>query len=442
VICAELRELVLDGIHVRSIINRIGTRWHNQGMLKALGLIWPVGVALLVAAPQSPYRHANEPIGGVREIYDGTLTPERAASTFRNIDRLFPSRTVHHAGRPTPLLPGGVPLTAVPFVADGRTYSLDDYLELNHVASMMVIKDGQVRLERYRLGNAPDTRWMSMSIAKSVTSTLIGAAIKQGKIHALTDPVTRYVPALAGSAYDGATVRDVLTMSSGARWDETYTNPASDRRHLLDAQIAQKPGGLLAVMRNLPRAAPPGTVNNYSTGETQVAAEILHHAIGMPLADYLADRIWTRVPMAADATWWLDAPNGVEIGGSGISATLRDYARFGLFILNGGVAGGEHILPDGWTTEATTPKVLRGGQPIEYGYLWWTGTSPAAIRDHAFGAEGINGQFIFINPAQHVVITVLSARPKPLDGEVIHDWPFFDAIVAALGALHSTAPDS
>lgn len=388
---------------------------------------------LLVGAPQAPYRHANEPIGAVREIYDGTLSPALAANTFRNIDRLFPSRVVRHgSGRATPLLPGGTPLTDVHLTQDGRTYSLDDYLTLNRVAGMMVIKDGAVRLERYRLGNAPDTRWMSMSIAKSVTSTLIGAAIRQGKIHALTDPVTRYVPSLAGSAYDGASVRDVLMMSSGAKWDETYTNPASDRRRLLDAQIAQKRGALLAVMRSLPRAAAPGTVNTYSTGETQVAAEILHRAIGMPLADYLSERIWSRVPMEADATWWLDSPKGVEIGGSGISATLRDYARFGLFILKDGVAGGDHILPDGWTREATQPQMLRGGEKIDYGYLWWTGTSDVAIRDHAFGAEGINGQFIFINPAQRVVIVVLSARPKPLGGEVVHDWPFFDAVVAAL----------
>ena len=394
------------------------------------GPLWAV-LVVFAGARQAPNPHAHEPIGAVREIYDGTLTPALAANTFRNIDRLFPTRKVHHAGRPVPLVPGA-PLPAVRVTEGGASYSLDDYLELNRVAGMLVLKDGQLRMERYRLGNTPATRWMSMSIAKSVTSTLIGAAIKQGRIHAVTDLVTRYVPSLAGSAYEGATVRDVLMMSSGARWDETYTNPASDRRRLLDAQLSQKAGSLVALMRGLPRAAAPGTVNNYSTGETQVAAEILRRAVGMPLADYLADRIWTRFPMESDATWWLDSPHGVEIGGSGISATLRDYARFGLFMLNGGVAGGEQVLPDGWTTAATRPQTLRGGESIEYGYLWWTGTSAAAIRDHAYGAEGINGQFIFINPAQHVVITVLSARPKALGGEVVHDWPMFDAIVAAL----------
>jgi CubicO group peptidase (beta-lactamase class C family) len=188
----------------------------------------------------------------------------------------------------------------------------------------------------------------------------------------------------------------------------------------------------MAVMRRLPRAAEPGMVNNYNTGETQVAAEILHHAVGQPLATYLSERIWSRVGMEADANWWLDAPDGLEIGGSGFSATLRDYGRFGLFVLSGGVAAGQPILPAGWIDEATSPKVLRGGTPLAYGYLWWPGTTPAARRDRAFAAEGIHGQFVYINPAAQVVIVVWSAQPEPIGGAVIDDWAFFDAVADAL----------
>jgi CubicO group peptidase (beta-lactamase class C family) len=378
------------------------------------------------------YPHAGEPIGTVRQIYDGVLTPEIAVNTFRNIDRLFPTRAVTRAAKPIPLPPASAPLSTVSFIDGGKRYDLDDYLELNRVAGLLVLKDGRIKLEKYRFGNSERTRWMSMSIAKSITSTLVGAALKQGYIAALSDPVTKYVPALRGSAYEEVSVRDVLMMSSGVRWDETYTDPRSDRRRLLEAQISQIPGSALAVMTSLPRAAAPGTVNNYNTGETQVAGEIVRSAVGQPLATYLSERIWSRFGMEADAKWWLDSNDGHEIGGSGFSATLRDYGRFGLFLLNGGNAAGEAILPDGWTREATSPKVLRGGTPLEYGYLWWTGATAASQRDSAYAAEGIFGQFIYINPVARVVIVVWGAQQKPTGSAVIDDWVFFDAVVDAL----------
>ncbi|MCL4214494.1 MAG: beta-lactamase family protein [Gemmatimonadales bacterium] len=399
-----------------------------------------VGLLLLAACraerveppAAAAYPHALDSIGTVREIYDGTLSPELAVNTFRNIDRLFPSRTIAAGGAPRALPPAARPLGEIRIASGDTTVGLEAYLELDRVAAVLVLKDGAVALERYRYGNTTRTRWMSMSVAKSVTSTLIGAALRDGRIRSLDDSVTRYVPALAGSAYDGVTIRDVLLMASGARWSERYTDPTSDRRRLLEAQLSQVPGSAMAVMRSLPRAAPPGTRNNYSTGETQVAAEILRGALGGPLAPYLSERIWTRAGMEADATWWLDSPDGVEIGGSGISATLRDYARFGQFILEDGVVAGDSILPAGWVREATTPKVLRGGAKVNYGYLWWTAISEPARSHGAFNAEGIHGQFIWIDPAERVVIVVLSARPHPTEGAVVSDYRFFDAVVAAL----------
>ena len=405
--------------------------------LRALALVVAVALAACGApnaesAAVAAYPHAAEPIGTVREIYDGTLTPEMAITTFRNIDRLFPTRTIAAGISPRTLPAAAKRLGPIQIVSGDSTFSLDQYLDLDRVAAVLVLKDGAIALERYRYGNTEQTRWMSMSVAKSVTSTLIGAALKDGKIRSLDDSVTRYVPTLAGSAYDGVTVRDVVLMASGAQWSERYTDPASDRRRLLEAQISQVPSSAMAVMKNLPRSAPPGTKNNYSTGETQVAAEILRGAIGGPLAPYLSERIWMRAGMEADANWWLDSPDGVEIGGSGISATLRDYGRFGQFILEDGVVAGDSILPSGWVREATTPKVLRGGAKVNYGYLWWTALSEPAKSRGAFHAEGIHGQFIYIDPAARVVIVVLSARPHPTGGTVVSDYRFFDAVVAAL----------
>src|SRR5439155_22660243 len=136
-----------------------------------------------------------------------------------------------------PLPPAAAPLTDVRFPDKGKQYDLAAYLQLNRVTAILVLDSGGVKLERYRFGNTERTRWMSMSVAKSITSTLVGAAVKEGRI-SLSDPVTRYVPSLAGIAYAGVSVRDVLMMSSGVGWNETYTDPSSDRRRLLDAQIS------------------------------------------------------------------------------------------------------------------------------------------------------------------------------------------------------------
>ena len=391
--------------------------------------------ALLLAASsagaQASYRHEHEPIGNVRQMYDGVLSPFLAANTFRNIHRLFPTRAVRASAAPRPLPAADRQITEVTFRDRDNSWSLEQYLELNRVSGLLVLHDGRIALERYRLGNARDSRWMSMSIAKSITSTLIGAAVRQGHIRSLDDPVTRYVPTLRGSAYDGASVRDVLMMASGVRWNETYTDPASDRRKLLEAQIAQTPGAAMALMASLPRAGAPGTRNTYSTGETQVAAEILRGAVRMPLSRYLEERIWSRYGMEADANWWLDSPDGVEIGGSGFSATLRDFARFGQFLLDGGVAGGDSILPAGWIAEATTPKRLRSGELLQYGYLWWPFPSPVR-SDSAFAGVGIFGQYLYVNPRARVVIALWSAQTRPTGGEVLNDVAFFDAVVQQL----------
>lgn len=378
------------------------------------------------------YPHARDSIGSVREIYDGTLSPELAVQTFRNIDRLFPTRAIVPAATPRALPPSGRMLTKLRVPLGDSSVSMEQYFEHNRVAAVLVLHDGRIAYERYRYGNGPRTRWMSMSVAKSVTSTLIGAALRDSAITSLDDAVTRYVPSLTGSAYDGVTVRQVLTMTSGVRWSERYTDPSSDRRRLLEAQIAQQPGGALAVMRALPRAAAPGSVNTYSTGETQIAGEIVRAAVGRPLADYLSDRIWMPAGMADTARWWLDSPDGVEIGGSGISATLRDYGRFGQFILDDGIIGTDTVLPSGWVRQATAPVTLTTGKTIDYGYLWWPATTPSGRRDHAFSAVGIHGQLLYVNRAARVVIVSWGAHPAPGGGDDAAEQAFIDAVVETL----------
>lgn len=397
------------------------------------GLIAAVLILSMPLAPATPQGARKvEEIGAVRQIYDGALYPDIQVRTFRNIDRLFPTRIIKHGTSVYPLPKSDAPLKGVEFTSAGRKYDLYDYMSLNRVSGLLVLKNGKIAFERYELGNTETTRWMSMSVVKSISSTLVGAAIKEGYIKSLDDPITRYLPKLAGSAYEGVTVRNVLQMASGVRWNETYTDPASDRRRMLEAQLAGKPGSILELMRSLPRAAVPGTIWNYNTGETQVVGELIHAAVKRPVAQYLSECIWSKFGMESDATWWLDSPNGQEIGGSGLSATLRDYARFGLFFMNGGLAGGEKILPEGWVAEAGSSKVI-GGRRVGYGYMWWIPDAAAdRVHEDAFLARGIFGQYVYLNPREKLVIAVWSARPKPTGMSAINDEDFFAAVAKAL----------
>lgn len=274
---------------------------------------------------------------------------------------------------------------------------------------------------------------MSMSIAKSVTSTLTGAAIQDGLIGSLDDPVVHYLPQLRDSAYDGATVRHVLQMTSGVAWNEDYLDPASDRRRMLLEQVGQRPGAILSFVSSRPRVASPGTRWNYSTGETHILGAIVRAAVRRPLAQYLSEKIWIPVGMEAPASWWLESPDGLEIGGSGISATLRDYGRFGLFLLGGGRAGSIQVLPEGWIEEATTPKTI-SGQAVPYGYMIWPIASAAGAPtpQAAFEARGIFGQHIYVNRTHGVVVVVWGALPKPVNKAPIADHDFFAAVVQAL----------
>ena len=417
-------------------------RWHqrplrltvaNGSFMKRLCLPLVVGLlATTDSVAQLLNPHASETIGTVQQVYDGALLPDIQVNTFRNIDRLFPTRVVRHGNHVYPLPGSDQPLRNVRFKSDGKDVDLYDYVSLNRVSGLLVIKNGKIVLESYQLGNTAHTQWMSMSVVKSITATLIGAAIKDGHISGIDDPLTRYLPELSGSAYDGVSVRHLLQMTSGVKWDETYTDPTSDRRRMLDAQVAQQPGAVLALMARLPRVAAPGSRWNYSTGETQVAAALLRAAVRMPLADYLSDRIWARFGMESDATWWLESPNGVEVGGSGLSATLRDYGRVGLFLLAEGRVGSEHILPDGWVKEASTPKAV-GGRSVDYGYMLWPiPNSTGTINDSAFEAHGIFGQHVYVNPRENVVVVVWSAQAKPTGKAIVRDDDFFAAVSLAV----------
>lgn len=377
--------------------------------------------------------HKDEPIGTVRQVYDGALTPDLQANTFRNIDRLFATAKIAHDPSNIKVLPHAKEkLGNVKFKSHGKDYDLYDYLSINRISGLIIIKDGEIVLEDYELGNNENTRWMSMSVVKSITATLIGMAIQDGYIKSIDDPIVNYLPELKGSSYDGVTVKHILQMASGVAWNETYTDPTSDRRKLLEIQLEQKPGEALKLMASLPRAGEPGTVWNYSTGETQVAGALVKAAVGKPVSEYLSEKIWTKAGMESDATWWLESPEGLEVGGSGLSATLRDYARFGLLLLNEGIIDGKESLPKGWMKEAGAQQMI-GGEKVDYGYMLWPVVdSDYTTNEGAYEAVGIFGQHVYVNPKENLVIAVWGAQPKPTTVIPIEDTDFFGAVADQL----------
>lgn len=317
---------------------------------------------------------------------------EREAG-FRAMDRITPHRTVA-AGGEVRALPPGTPLDL----------DVDAFMEAEKVAGLLVLQDGRVRLERYGLGFGPDGRWTSFSVAKSLTSTLVGAAIADGHIESLQTPITRYLPELAGGAYDGVTVRQLLTMTSGVAWNEDYGDPDSDVARFFEPRETGGMDPTLHYMRGLTRAAEPGTRWHYSTGETNLVGLLISRATGRTLADYLSQTIWRPYGMERDAAWMVDEA-GQEPGGCCLTASLRDWGRVGQLVLEDGVIDGDSIVPAGWFAEATRKQADIDDPGRGYGFQWWT------RDDGRFEAYGIFGQTIHIDPERRLVVVILSAWP-------------------------------
>lgn len=345
-------------------------------------------------------------------------TPDGPMDGANDTTNIFKIRPVHR-GDHVRGLPVSRRQIAPTYDWQGKTWTVDSYMAAYRVSGVMALKDGEVVLERYAQGRQPTDRWVSQSVAKSVTSLLVGAAIRDGKLR-LTDPIERFVPELKGSAYAGVTIRQLLTMSSGVKWDEAYTDGSSDLFRYYRAAIA---GDAVTDMQaTLPRAAPPGTRFHYNTAETHLAGLVVSRAVGMPLADYLSQKIWIPAGMERDGAWHVD-PKGREFAGCCLLATLADFARLGQFVLEDGVAGGRRITPPGWIAESTRRQIDNGRKPpAGYGYFWWVG-------EEAFEASGIYGQSILIYPRDRVVIVVNSDWPAPDAKELFQALGAFQAAV-------------
>jgi CubicO group peptidase (beta-lactamase class C family) len=343
------------------------------------------GDRAIAPTPATPVAITQPPARDQSELQVLFWNDAQRSERFRVMEQWFAGHEVP-AAKTTRALPKGAPLSAE-LQAD-----LKALMASTNAAGIMVLEDGKVRYEAYGLGLGASDRWTSFSVAKSFTSTLLGAAVKDGFITSLDDPVTQYIPGLKGSAYEGVSVRQLATMTSGVKWNEDYTDPNSDVAQMNRFVIEYGPDAIVAQMKSLPREAAPGEKWVYKTGETNLIGVLVENAVGKPLAEYAQAKIVEPAGFEGGLFWMVD-PRGGNIGGCCLSITLADYARMGQFALE----GGKGVVPAGWFAEATDSQVDFGTTGYGYGYQWWT--YPGAT----YGAQGIFGQGITLFPDKRVV---------------------------------------
>lgn len=355
--------------------------------------------------------------------------------TFQHMDQLFASRTVAAGDEVWELPVEPVPFDGE-FTVGGKAVSFEEALEATSTNALVVVKGGKIVHESYRNGSDADTRFLTFSVAKSYVSTLIGLALADGAIKSLDDKVTDYLPAMKGTGYDGPTIRDLLRMRSGVDWLEVYQFGS-------DTQLTKVHDNSLVAYRyrwcdyaaneSKPGPNAPGAVFNYATLDTSVLGCILEAAVGKTGSEYMSEKLWKPAGMENDAYWIMDGPDSVgrEFFGAGLNATARDHARFGLMFLNGGKANGRQVLPAEWVEEATVPdegyEPTAAGEPLGYQYQWWT-----VAGSDAYSAIGLHHQFIYVDPANDLVIVKASHTAEPV-GRDAENFELFRQITERLG---------
>ncbi|PLW69637.1 serine hydrolase domain-containing protein [Pseudohalioglobus lutimaris] len=353
------------------------------------------------------------PSGGEATGFSAMFAGDRFEN-FRNMDRFVPTSTMSPSPDPWDL---GSSADSLQFTADfqGKPTTLEAFIELSDTSAFLVIKDGKIIHETYTHGDDRDSLHISFSMAKSFTSALLGIALGEGRLDSLDDPIRKYLPALTSKTFDGVTVKHVLQMASGTRFNEAYTDPESDINKMT---TMVPPMSYIEYINTLEREHPPGTFNHYASINTQLLGILLVKVTGESLTEYMTSRLWHPLGMENAGLWTLDE-QGYELAMGGLAASTRDYAKLGLLYLNKGMRGEQRILPQGWVEESVTPDephLMPGENPRSsnvsgYQYQWWTPRD----WDGDFLARGIWGQNIYVHPDNQVVIVKLAADQKNFD---------------------------
>jgi len=324
------------------------------------------------------------------------FSAEKIVNNFSHMDTLFTTVPVPRGNDAVVPLPIGAPAT----MPDGVAQWIVD----RDVTALVVLKDGTLVHEDYFLGTTPEDLRVSWSVAKSFLSALMGIVLEDVDIKSIDDQVTDYVPMLIGSAYDGATIKDVLQMSSGVVFNEDYLDFNSDINKM--GRVLALGGSMDTFAASLDeRFVEPGTVWQYVSIDTHVVGMVIRGATGRTIPELLTEKIFSKMGFEADPYYVSDG-YGVAFVLGGLNLRTRDYARFGQMIANGGAWNGQQIVPRAWLAASTKPSAYTATGKPAYGYQWWIHQGASAGE---FNAQGVYGQYIFIDTARDVVIAVNSA---------------------------------
>lgn len=371
----------------------------SAALLLSAGLVLTTGPAWGQVSP------------ALQEVRRHMLDADVNALTFHEMDQIFDTRRVP-AGAATWKLPRVEASMNFTYQFAGQTHTAEEGLERTYTNALLVIKHGAIVNELYRNKTNEATHFISFSMAKSITSMLIGLAIADHHIHSVDDPITRYVPELKGTGYDRVTIRQALRMRSGVDYDERYDfSHPSLAATMFEESLVENKIRFAAFAKIVNRAYPPGTHFNYSTLETAVLGWVLERSTGESISQYMDERLWRPAGMESYGFFILDGPPGVgrEFNGAGFNAVLRDFGRLGLMMLRGGKAAGKQVVPQEWvrqSTDARNTSPVEAGSPLGYQYQWWT-----LAGTNAFTAIGLQGQFIFVDPDTDTVVVKLSYFP-------------------------------
>ena len=296
-------------------------------------------------------------------------------------------------------------------IGKARVAKIDSMVAANNSVAFLIIRNDSILMERYYQQYDASSTVASFSMAKSYTSALIGAALSEGFIKSVEEPITNYLTELRGrKGFDQVSIRHLLQNTSGIKSSENYYNPLGQAAKLYYGR------NLRGYLSRLKTDYAPGTKFAYRSVNTQLLGLIVERATKKNVTEYMNEKIWSYLGAEFGATWSIDKnKNGLEKTFCCINAKARDFAKFGRLYLNEGQWNGKQLLPKQWITESTT-SIQKEGAVGYYGYQWW-------ISQKGFYADGLHGQFIYVNRAKNLIIVRLGKSEGKMP------WPnFFDEL--------------